>query len=56
MAIDFISAPASSADVEQAFSHGALVVTHRWHVLSDASTRNAIMVGKAVQWVTRTDQ
>jgi hypothetical protein len=45
MAIDFISAPASSADVERAFSRGALTVTHRRHALSDTSTRNAIVVG-----------
>lgn len=45
IAIDYISAPASSADIERAFSRGALTVAHRRHALSDVSTRNAIVVG-----------
>ena len=45
MAIDYLSAPASSVDVECAFSRGAFTVTHRRHTLSDQSTRNSIVVG-----------
>jgi len=45
MAIDYLSAPASSVEVERAFSRGALTVTHRRHALSDASTRNSIVLG-----------
>jgi len=45
MAIDYLSAPAASADVERAFSRGALTVTHRRHSLSDSSMRNSIMLG-----------
>jgi hAT family C-terminal dimerisation region len=45
MAIDYLSAPASSVDAERAFSRGALTVTHRRHMLSDTSTRNSIVLG-----------
>jgi hypothetical protein len=45
MAIDYLSTPASSVEVECAFSHGALTVTHRHHVLSDQSTCNSIVLG-----------
>jgi hAT family C-terminal dimerisation region len=45
MAIDYLSAPAASADAERAFSRGALTVTHRRHALSDVSTRNSIVLG-----------
>lgn len=38
MAIDYLSAPASSVEVEHAFSRGALTVTHRRHLLSHEST------------------
>jgi hypothetical protein len=45
MAIDYLSSPASSVEVERAFSRGALTVTHRRHALSDTSTRNSIVLG-----------
>ena len=45
MAIDYLSIPATLVDVEHAFSHGALTVTHHWHALSDNSTCNSIVVG-----------
>jgi hypothetical protein len=45
MAIDYLSAPASSVDAERAFSRGALTVTHRRHSLSNLSTRNSIVLG-----------
>ena len=44
MAIDYLSSPASSVEVEHAFSRGALTVTHRRHTLSDTSTRNSIVL------------
>lgn len=52
MAIDYLSAPASSVDAERAFSRGALTVTHRRHALSDKSTRNSIVFGA---WLRDTD-
>ena len=52
MALDYLSAPASSVDVERAFSRGALTVTHRRHSLSDTSTRNSIVLGG---WLKDTD-
>ena len=52
MAIDYLSSPASSVDVERAFSRGALMVTHRRHALSDLSTRNSIVLGT---WLKDTD-
>jgi hypothetical protein len=45
MAIDYLTAPASSVDAERAFSRGALTVTHRRHALSYKSTRNSIVLG-----------
>ena len=45
MAIDYLSCPATSVDVERAFSCGALTVTHHQHALSNNSTRNSIVVG-----------
>jgi hypothetical protein len=45
MAINYLSTPASSVEVECAFSRGALTVTHRHHVLSDQSTHNSIVLG-----------
>lgn len=45
MAIDYLSSPATSVEVERAFSRGALTVTHRRHALSDTSTRNSIVLG-----------
>ena len=45
MALNYLSAPASSVDAECAFSHSALTVTHRRHALSDLSTRNSIVLG-----------
>ena len=38
MAIDFLSAPASSTDIERAFSQGGLTVSKCCHSLSDKST------------------
>ena len=52
MAIDYLSAPAASVDAERAFSRGALTVTHRRHSLSDASTRNSIVLGS---WLRETE-
>ena len=52
MAIDYLSAPTSSVDAERAFSHGALTVTHRRHMLSDMSTRNSIVLGT---WLRETN-
>ena len=45
MAINYLSAPASSVDVECTFSHGTFMVTHHHHALSDQSTHNSIVVG-----------
>ena len=45
MAVDYLSSPASSVEVERAFSCGALTVTHRCHALSDTSTCNLIVLG-----------
>lgn len=52
MAIDYLSAPASSVEVERAFSRGALTVTHRRHALSHQSTRNSIVLGA---WLKNTN-
>ncbi|PBK81605.1 hypothetical protein ARMGADRAFT_857341, partial [Armillaria gallica] len=38
MALDFLSAPAASTDVEQVFSHGGLVINKWCHNLSAEST------------------
>ncbi|THH18736.1 hypothetical protein EUX98_g8907 [Antrodiella citrinella] len=45
MALDFLSAPASSTDVERAFSRGSLTVTKRRHALNDESVRSAAVIG-----------
>ena len=45
MALDFLSVPASSTDVERAFSRGGLTVSKRRHALNDESTRAAIVLG-----------
>ena len=45
MAIDYLSAPASSVEVEHVFSCGTLTVTHCCHALSDQSTHNSIVLG-----------
>ncbi|THH15827.1 hypothetical protein EUX98_g9402 [Antrodiella citrinella] len=44
MALDFLSAPATSTDVERAFSRGSLTVTKRRHALSDESVRAATVL------------
>lgn len=44
MCLDFLSAPASSTDVERAFSRGGLTVSKRRHALSDESTRAATVL------------
>lgn len=44
MALDFLSAPAASTDVERAFSRGGLTVTKLRHNLSDESTRAATIL------------
>jgi hypothetical protein len=45
MALDFMSAPAASTDVEHAFSHGGLTVSKMRHSLSDQSVRMATVLG-----------
>ncbi|KAJ3532885.1 hypothetical protein NM688_g7357 [Phlebia brevispora] len=49
MALDFLSAPAASVDVERAFSRGGLTVSKRRHGLSDKSVRAATILGS---WVS----
>ena len=49
MSLDFLSAPASSVDVERAFSRGGLVVSKRRHALSDESVRASTVFGS---WVS----
>ena len=44
MALDFLSAPATSVAVERAFSHGSLTVTARRHNLSDESVRSNVVL------------
>ncbi|KIP05469.1 hypothetical protein PHLGIDRAFT_74254, partial [Phlebiopsis gigantea 11061_1 CR5-6] len=44
MALDVLSAPASSIDVERAFSRGGLTVSKRRHALSDKSVRAATVL------------
>lgn len=44
MALDFLSAPAASTDVERAFSRGGLTVSKRRHSLNDESTRAAAVL------------
>lgn len=45
MALDFLSAPAASTDVERAFSRGGLTVSKRRHALSDKSVRASTVLG-----------
>lgn len=45
MALDFLSAPAASVDVERAFSRGGLTVSKRRHALGDESVRAATVLG-----------
>ncbi|TFK80245.1 hypothetical protein K466DRAFT_504232, partial [Polyporus arcularius HHB13444] len=45
MALDILSAPAASVDVERAFSWGGLTVSKLRHNLSDESTRAATVLG-----------
>ena len=45
MALDFLSAPAASTDVERAFSHGGLTVSKHRHALSDKSVRASTVLG-----------
>jgi hypothetical protein len=45
MTLDYLSIPATSCDVERAFSRGLLTVTHRHHSLLDTSTQASIVVG-----------
>ncbi|KAF7799642.1 hypothetical protein EIP86_010882, partial [Pleurotus ostreatoroseus] len=45
MALDFLSAPAASVDIERAFSKGGLTVTKRCHALSDESVCAATILG-----------
>lgn len=49
MATDFLSAPASSTDVERAFSRGGLTVSKRRHSLNDESTRAATILSSWAQ-------
>lgn len=44
MALDFLSAPAASTDVERAFSRGGLTVSKRRHSLNDESTQAATVL------------
>ena len=44
MALDFLSMPAASTDVERAFSRGRLTVSRLRHSLSDESTRAATVL------------
>ncbi|KAH9984936.1 hypothetical protein BJV77DRAFT_1071716 [Russula vinacea] len=45
MAMNFLSVPATSTDVECAFSHGGLTVSKMWHLLSDKSAHAASILG-----------
>ncbi|KAK7685245.1 hypothetical protein QCA50_011608 [Cerrena zonata] len=45
MALDFLSAPAASTDVERAFSCGGLTVSKRRHALSDQSVHCGTVFG-----------
>ncbi|KAF5318504.1 hypothetical protein D9619_011038 [Psilocybe cf. subviscida] len=52
MALDFLSVPATSTDVERAFSRGGLTVSKLRHNLSDRSVRSATVLG---MWVEHGD-
>ncbi|KAJ3490696.1 hypothetical protein NLJ89_g11414 [Agrocybe chaxingu] len=45
MALDYLSIPATSTDVERSFSKGGLTVSRFRHALSDESTQAATLVG-----------
>ncbi|KAI0760028.1 hypothetical protein C8Q74DRAFT_1208500 [Fomes fomentarius] len=45
MAIDFLSAPASSTEAEQSFSSGCVIVSQLCHVLSDLSVCISTVLG-----------
>ncbi|KAG2353393.1 hypothetical protein BDR07DRAFT_1283007 [Suillus spraguei] len=45
MALDFLSAPASSVDAEQAFSGGRLQVNHLQHGISSQTFKAQVSVG-----------
>jgi hypothetical protein len=49
MALDFMSAPAASTDVERAFSHGGLTVSKMRHSLSDQLIRVVTVLGSWCQ-------
>ena len=49
MALDFLSAPAASTDVERAFSRGGLTVSKHRHNLSEKSVRAATVLGSWAQ-------
>ncbi|KAJ3511644.1 hypothetical protein NMY22_g15587 [Coprinellus aureogranulatus] len=46
MALDYLSVPATSTDVERAFSKGGLTVSKLRHLLSDALTRAQSVLGE----------
>lgn len=45
MALDYLTIPAMSIDVEQLFSHGRLIVTHTRSRLSTQSIRSLLCLG-----------
>ncbi|KAJ3576951.1 hypothetical protein NP233_g99 [Leucocoprinus birnbaumii] len=45
MALNFLSSPAASTDIECAFSHGGLTVSKMHHSLSDESTCTSAVMG-----------
>ncbi|KIJ35192.1 hypothetical protein M422DRAFT_181059, partial [Sphaerobolus stellatus SS14] len=45
MGLDILSIPATSVDVERAFSCGRLMVSHLCHILNDTTTRNGTVLG-----------
>ena len=49
MALDFLSAPAASTNVERAFSRGGLTVSKHRHNLSEKSVRSATILGSWAQ-------
>lgn len=49
MALDFLSAPATSTDVERLFSHGGLIVTKRRHNMTPQSVRESTVLQN---WMT----
>ncbi|KIJ47636.1 hypothetical protein M422DRAFT_163711, partial [Sphaerobolus stellatus SS14] len=49
MGLDILSIPATSVDVERAFSRGRLMVSRLRHSLNDTTTRNGTVLGS---WAT----